>query len=234
MTIAIMQPYVFPYIGYFQLIQAADTFVFYDDVNFIKKGFIHRNNLLNGNQAQRFTIPCKGISQHKRINEVAVDIESKAIDKLLQTIEQAYQRAPYFHQVLPIVASVLKHRTHTLIADMAMDSILQVSRYLELDCTFKVSSKSFSESVSLSKSERLIDISKTAGADVYINAIGGKASYDPAIFKTQDLSLKFLKSDLVTYPQFGNEFVPWLSIIDVLMFNSVAQIKAYLKAYTLE
>ena len=235
MKVAIMQPYVFPYIGYFQLLSAVDVFVFYDDVNFIKKGYIHRNYLLFDGKKTRFTIPCKGISQHKKINEIVLDSESAALKKLLLSIEQHYQHAPFFETIMPMLRSFFERVTpDTTISEFAMHSVELVAKYLDLKTVFKVSSEHYAQTIDLGREARLIAITRELGSVDYVNAMGGQDLYSVPSFKNEGVNLFFLKPEALVYPQFHNEFVPWLSIIDVLMFNSKANIHSLLNAYTLE
>jgi hypothetical protein len=209
--------------------------VFYDDVNFIKKGFIHRNNLLFQNTKTRFTIPCKGISQNKKINEILIDSESPVLKKLQLSIKQHYKQAPYFNEVMPQLETFFGTvKSNLSIAQLAMESIKLVTGYLNLNTTFKVSSIDHADSLNLGREERLVAITKKEGGLYYVNSIGGQDLYTKGSFKKQGIDLYFLKSLPITYAQFDNEFVPWLSIIDVMMFNSKEKIKNFLTAYTLE
>ena len=175
MKVAIMQPYIFPYIGYFQLINAVDAFVFYDDVNFIKKGFIHRNHLLFDGKITRFTIPCKEISQNKKVNEIKLDQESAAIKKLSISIKQYYNQAPYFEDIMPLLDSFFNStRPHQTISEFAIESVQLVCNYLDLDSIFKISSLEHSESLDYGRADRLIAITKKEGGIDYINSIGGQ------------------------------------------------------------
>lgn len=234
MKIAIMQPYVFPYIGYFQLINAVDTFVFYDDVNFIKKGFINRNNLLFNNERQRFTIPCKAVSQNKKIKDIEVDVSSNALTKLETSIANNYIKAPFFKSVMPLLSDFFEaQEAHVSIADMAMQSVQLVADYLELSTRFAISSESYQDTQQLVQVDRLIAISKRENASMYINAIGGQELYTKKQFAEQHLELRFIKSNPINYLQFNNKFVPWLSIIDVMMFNDKDTIHKFLNSYAL-
>ena len=233
MRVAIMQPYVFPYIGYFQLINAVDQFIFYDDVNFIKRGYINRNNILVQEEKHRFVIPCKGMSQNKKINEVELFFDEKAKAKFLKTISLSYQKAPFFDEIYTILNKFIDSNTSKTISDFAMQSVKLIANYLELKVKWSVSSSQFNKSQALKKEARLIHITKECQADTYINPIGGQELYHKAMFKKHDISLYFLKSNPVTYQQFTNDFVPWLSIIDVLMFNSVSDIKTMLNDFEL-
>ncbi len=220
MKLAIMQPYVFPYIGYFQLIKAVDKFVFYDDVHFIKKGWIHRNNILINGEANLFTIPCKKISQNKLINEVALNFDKKEKEKFLKKIAFAYKKAPYFSQFYPLLENFINKDTSYTISELASNSILFICEYLGINRDFCKSSIKHSESKGLEKQERLITICKKENANTYLNAIGGKELYNKNDFKKESIELKFIKPGSVVYTQFKNKFIPNLSIIDVIMFNT--------------
>lgn len=233
MKVAIMQPYFFPYIGYFQLIQAVDVFVFYDDVNFIKKGWINRNRILaNNNKDYLFTAPLVESSQNKKINEIDVFITEKWKDKFLKNINETYFKAPYFESTFEVVLRVLNGKFKT-ISELSISSIMQVSEFLELPTKFKISSIDFSETKALKGAERLFEICNTSNVNTYINPIGGKELYSKEQFLKRNIELYFIKSNPIQYKQFNNEFVSWLSIIDVLMFNSKEEIKELLNNYQL-
>ena len=234
MKIAILQPYFFPYIGYFQLINAVDMFVFYDDVNFIKRGWIHRNNILVNGDKYMFTIPCIKASQNRLINEVEVDVASKLFKKVLDTINNSYKRAPYFDQFFPVVENVfLSAKNNTLISDLAIKSVLETCKYLELEINYVKSSDKHINSRGSNKADRLITISKENNATTYINPIGGMDIYKREYFSNRNVNLNFIESKPVKYLQYKNEFIPWLSIIDMAMFNNVNIIKGYLKNFNL-
>ncbi len=233
MKTAIMQPYVFPYIGYFQLINAVDTFVFYDDVNFIKKGFVNRNSLLVNGESYQFTIPCKSISQNKLIMDIDLSFDEKSRLKILKTIEQAYQKAPFFKIVFPFLEHFIIDNSSNKISEFAIDSVKLIANYLNLKSNWKTSSTGHFDSKKLKKEFRLFQIAKKEQTTTYINPIGGIDLYDKEDFEKENLTLKFLKSEPNTYQQFANEFVPYLSIIDVIMFNSVEQTKSLLNQYVL-
>ena len=232
MSIGIVQPYLFPYLGYFQLVSEVDFFVFYDDVNFITQGWINRNKVLVNGQANYFTIPCKDASQNKRINEVKHALTDKKRGKLLRKIKFSYSNAPFFDEVFPIVKDVLEIKS-SFIADMAIESIRKTCSYLNVDTAFKISSEEYNNT-DLGKAERLIDICKKENIDTYINPTGGKELYNKKQFRRQDITLQFIEPCLKRYDQFDNDFVPGLSIIDVMMFNAPEKIyKDHLTAYKL-
>ena len=223
-----MQPYLFPYIGYWQLINAVDTFVIYDDVNFIKRGYINRNNILQNQKPQLFTLELIGASQNKKINEISVGNNSK---KLLKTIKQNYSKAPFFNDVFPLLEEILGNKVKNLPRFIGI-SLVGISKYLNINTNFLYSSD-LENDKSLKAQERLIEISKILTATDYINAIGGKELYDKEFFLKNNINLSFLKSTEIVYKQFNNEFVSNLSIIDLMMFNSKEEIQILLQKYYL-
>jgi hypothetical protein len=235
MKIAIMQPYVFPYLGYFQLINSVDVFVFYDDVYFIKQGWINRNNILVNGQPLLFTIPLQKQSSFLKINEVMVNrhLWKKWQTKFLRTLKQSYTKAPFFEEVFSIVEKVLVFPDDELqISKLAINSVVEVCSYLDLN-TKIIPSSAIYENHHLSGRERVIDICNQEKGLHYINPIGGQKLYEHLFFKENNLDLSFLDSSKVKYEQFGEVFVPWLSIIDVLMFNSKDAVLEQLKQFHL-
>lgn len=221
-----MQPYLLPYIGYWQLINAADTFVIYDDVNYIKKGYINRNAILEGGQAKLFTLELLGASQNKLINEIEVGNNAT---KLLKTIRQNYKRAPYFETVFPMLEKILEHEEKNL-AKYLGNSLFDIADYLGIK-TKIIFSSSIEKENGLRGEAKVIDICKSLDATDYINPIGGQGLYDKESFVDHGLELDFIKSDLNVYKQFDGDFVSHLSIIDVMMFNSKEIIVKMLESY---
>lgn len=232
MKITIMQPYIFPYIGYFQLIKSVDTFVFYDDVNFIKRGWINRNKILINGKESLLSFPCIKASQNKKINEVGINMEDPQYNKILKSIYSTYKKAPYFETVYPIIEKCFDSKNKN-IADFSIDSVRSVCNYLGFQTTFKVSSHEHPKTQHLDKADRLIEISKIEQIENYVNAIGGQEIYQKEYFRNKEIKLSFLKPHLTEYNQFKNTFVPGLSIIDVLMFNSIEEITKMLNQYEL-
>ena len=229
-TIAVMQPYFFPYLGYFQLIQAVDTFVFYDDVNYIKNGWVNRNRILINGNANYFTVQLKGASPNKLINEIEFTDNRK---KLLRTLEISYKKAPFFFNIHPIIEDVLNYET-TYINELAIYSVKKICEYLDFSTNFKQSSISYPETQNFERFERLVAICKKENATTYINSWGGQKLYDKTSFKEKQIELFFIKNNLTPYPQFSNSFISSLSILDVLMFNSKETVKQRVENYTLE
>lgn len=219
MTLAIMQPYLFPYIGYWQLINAVDKFVIYDDVNYIKKGYINRNSILVGGESQRFTLDLIGASQNKLINEIFIGDNAS---KILKTIELAYKKAPYFVSVYPVIEDIINQKERNL-AKFIGYSLIRISKYLAITTEF-IYSSDIEKDNSLKSQEKILNICARLKATKYLNAIGGQELYDKEKFQEQNINLKFLKTELIEYKQFKNEFIPYLSIIDIIMFNSKEKI----------
>jgi hypothetical protein len=231
MRIAIMQPYVFPYIGYFQLINVVDKFILFDDVNFINRSWINRNNILVNGEPYLFTIPLHNASQNQLINETEIAEVSGWKNKFFKTLKQAYKKAPYFNEVFALADQILQSQM-LYIHELAFLGLTKICGYLGIETEFFESS-SLSGSKDLKAQERIIDICLEMKADQYINPIGGTKLYSKDDFASKGISLNFLKVTAYSYPQFSNKFVPDLSIIDVLMFNSVDETRELLNKYRL-
>jgi len=227
-TVGIMQPYLFPYLGYWQLMGAVDQYVIYDDVQFIKGGWINRNNILIGGNKTLFTIALKDASPNKLINEIEVHDNC---EKFLKTLAMAYSRAPYKDEVMRLLTDICNYPDRNL-GRFIGNSIMKIAEYLQFDTQF-VYSSDLQKDVTLRAQDKVIAIIKELGGERYLNAIGGQSLYSREDFAANGLELKFVKSTLLPYRQLGGEFVPGLSIIDVMMFNSGEELQALLKSYEL-
>jgi WbqC-like protein len=238
MKIAIMQPYFFPYLGYFQLIHAVNTFVLYGEVNHIKRGWISRNRILwpNGEPAY-ISAEIKNRSSHRKISEVAFVQASQWRRKLLRTIMYNYRKSPYFNEVFALVADSVNNETQYL-SELNKRSIVSICDFLGIRTTIETDERRYAPlEERLSKPEgelglefpelrltvyrrkviRILGICRQEGAEVFVNAIGGQPIYDKGEFQRNGVQLCFLKTQPYAYPQRGSPFVPDLSIIDVLM-----------------
>lgn len=229
--VGIMQPYFFPYIGYWQLMNAVDKYVIYDDVNFIKGGWINRNRILINGEPKFFNVPLIGASPNKLINQVNVDNNPVLKSKNLRTLVNVYGKAPYFKDVYPIVESIIT-ADYTNLAEYLANSFRLINNYLGIDTELIISS-SLDKDCSLRAQDKVIAICKLLNANEYYNAIGGQELYSYDDFKKAGIELKFVKTDSIVYSQYSNDFVANLSIIDVLMFNSKEDVRKMLKQYTL-
>ena len=228
MKLAIMQPYFLPYIGYFQLISAVDRFVIYDDVNFIKQGYINRNKILGNNKSQTFTVDLKRASSNSLINEIEIGNNCK---KIIKTIKQNYSKAPFFKDAMPLIEDILNNPEKNL-ARFVGSSLQKISKYLQIDTVFYYSSE-LEKNCELKAQDKVINICDNLNASHYLNAIGGQELYSKDTFKENKIKLNFIKTNLQPYQQFEQEFIPCLSIIDVMMFNSPELINKMLDNYKL-
>lgn len=231
MIIGIMQPYFMPYIGYWQLMNAVNKYVIYDDVNFIKGGWINRNRILLNGEAKFFNVQLKGASSNKLINQIGVTQDKEVINKNLRILEAAYKKAPYFDETFPMLKTILLYETESL-ADYIMHSFEEIKKYLLIDTEFILSSE-LKKNNNLKGQEKILHICELLGAKKYYNAFGGQELYSFYAFKSRNIELNFLKTNFIEYKQFENEFIPNLSLIDVMMFNSVSEIQKFLQQFNL-
>lgn len=229
MKLAIMQPYFFPYIGYWQLMQAVDTFVIYDDVNFQKRSWMSRNNILINGQAKLITLPLIKSSLNKKINAIEVE-KGKALDKLLKTIQMSYSKAPQYHVIEPLIEKTLMNNNTDNLAHYLSNQLQTIAAYLGLNTHFLTSSH-LPKNNNLSGQDKILNICEILGATTYINAPGGRELYDADTFTKKDIQLRFIEPKLSAYQQFGNDFIPGLSIIDALMFNNKNQAQELINQY---
>ena len=231
MKLGIMQPYFIPYIGYWQLMNAVDKYIVYDDVNFIKGGWINRNRILVNGEPKYFNIPMLGASPHKLINEVEVNHNEKLKNKNMRIIEGAYQKAPYYDDVKILIEKIMNGEQKN-ISDFILNSLNVINEYLGIE-TELILSSTLDKDCSLKGQDKVLSICELLGATEYYNAIGGQELYSFEEFKKHGIDLKFLKTDKIEYKQLHNEFQSNLSIIDVMMFNSKDKVKEFLNKYTL-
>jgi hypothetical protein len=224
-----MQPYFFPYVGYFQLIAVVDRFVVYDDVSFIKNGWINRNRILTETGIRYVTVPLSGASSFRAIHETRCAPPAGWRDKILRTISEAYARAPEREAGLALVRRVLETADSESIRDLAVASLREVCRYAELPASWEESSRVYGNS-DLSGIARVLDICRREGATSYVNLPGGRALYDPAAFAAKKLDLLFLEPHFEEYSQSrASTFVPGLSVLDLLMSVPRAEVARRLR-----
>ena len=222
MKAAIMQPYFFPYIGYFQLIATVDLFIVYDNIKYTKKGWINRNRILRNGQDAKFSLPLKRASDYLdvRARELAADFNR---DKLLNQITAAYRRAPYFAQTFPVVEQVMRHEDANLFRFLH-HSITRTCEHLGISTETRISSD-IAIDHDLKNQDKVLALCAAIGAGTYVNPIGGIELYSKDTFAAHGIDLKFIRSKPFDYAQFGDGFVPSLSIIDVMMFNPLDAIR---------
>lgn len=234
MKLAIMQPYFFPYLGYFQLINAVDTFVLYDNVQFTKKGWFNRNRLLVDNKVEYFTINLKKDSDFLDVSERLISpvYFEKEMPKTLRKIEQSYRKAPRFDEVYPFIVELFEFKESNLFLYLE-NALRKTMDFLDIKVKLVISSD-LPLNHSLKNKWRVFDIYHHLGATQYINPSGGHDLYNKEDFADNNVNLNFLMQKLPSYNQFENEFIPGLSIIDVMMFNSKEQINNLLNQFKLK
>lgn len=230
MKLGIMQPYFLPYIGYFQLLNAVDKYIIYDNIQYTKKGWINRNRMLQNDKDVLFSIPLEKDSDYLDIKnrKVVNNFDKK---KLLNQIKGAYQKASQFKMVFPLIEGIINYDNDNLF-EYIFNSVKTVSKYLEIDTEIVISS-SIDIDHTLKGQDKVIAFCKKVGVSDYINAIGGQELYTKSDFEKENINLHFLSTDKIEYKQYTNEFIANLSILDVMMFNSTDEIKRMLNEYTL-
>ena len=228
MKVGIMQPYFLPYIGYFQLIAAVDLFIIYDNIKYTKKGWINRNRMLLNGTDTTFSLPLKKDSDYLNVvdRELSSDFNRQ---KFLNQMRGAYIKAPQFNAVWPLLENILMYENNNLFSYIH-NSIIDICRHLDINTKICLSSEVLIDH-DLKNQDKVIALCQANNATIYINTSGGIDLYSKEVFDGAGLQLNFIKALPYEYAQFGNEFVPWLSIIDMLMFNSVALIKTQIKNY---
>ncbi len=232
MKLAIMQPYFFPYIGYFQLMNAVDEFIVYDNIEFSRKGWINRNRILVNDADAYITLPLKNDSDYLHIVERSLtDSWSIERKKMLNRIKESYRTAPQFKVVFPIVEESLLFEETNLFRFL-FNTLQCTKAYLGITTPLVISS-TLAIDHKLKSEDKVLAMIQSRKADEYINPIGGVELYSKQRFKDSGIDLFFLKAESITYEQNGNLFVPFLSILDVMMFNTQQKIQEHLLQYTL-
>ena len=233
MKIAIMQPYFMPYIGYFQMIKTVDKFVVYDNIQFTKKGWIQRNRILNNGKDDLFSLSIQKDSDYLNIFERKLSTDFiEHNTKTLRKIESLYKKAPYFSEIMPLITKIFTYKSHQNLFDFLFYSLQEILKYLSISTEFIISS-TIKIDHDLKSQDKVIAICKELKAEQYINAIGGQELYKKEDFAKEGIQLDFIQPLPIEYSQFHHKFVPWLSIIDVLMFNSLEETNVMLSQFEL-
>lgn len=238
MRLGMMQPYFFPYLGYYQGILAVDKYILYDNLNYIKEGWMNKNRYLVVDQKPTyFIVRVKEKSSYKKINEIELVEGEYWRKKILKSIFYNYKNSPFFDEVYPIVEGVVKAPVRYL-TNLNAKSIIAVCKYLDIETEIVTDTKKYCHlenrlkhgdknvssrfpSIQLEKSEekviRIIEVCHREGADTFINTVAGQDLYEKKEFEKNGIDLFFLKTKDFRYPQLADQFYPNLSIIDVLM-----------------
>lgn len=217
-----MQPYFFPYIGYFQLISSVDKFILYDNIKYTKKGWINRNRILLNGKDETFSLPLKRDSDSLNVcsRKLALDFPA---EKMIRQIKSAYLQAPYFSQTIPLIEEIIRNKDQNLF-NYLYNSISLICHHLDIKTPLIISSEVEIDHA-LKNQEKVLAFCRELQASTYINSIGGIELYAASVFREFGVELKFIKSLPFHYSQFGHPFVPALSIIDVMMFNPIELIR---------
>lgn len=233
MKIAIMQPYFCPYIGYWQLINAVDIFVLYDNIQFEKQGWMRRNRILVNGQEKLFTIPIMKDSDYLDVRERRLsDDYLVEAEKILRMISASYKKAPFYETAYPVIEQCFLNRESKNLFEYIYQSIKKICSYLGIETKIIISSQ-IEMNHDLKNKYRVMEICHKLQADSYINPSGGVDLYSKEEFSEQGIKLQFLKAKLSSYQQFSKEFVPALSIIDLMMFLSKEELQKQLLEYDL-
>lgn len=236
MKLGIMQPYFFPYIGYFSLIDYADRWIVFDTVQYIERGWVNRNRIIHPTQPEYsyITVPLKAHKQNAAICDVMIKSDKQYIERITGQLTASYKkRAPYFKEVTELVKDCLnaEKRNLSMLNVIALD---KVCKYIGIPFSYEVFSEMDLAVDDVNDAgEWALNISKALGADEYVNPPGGVALFDEKKFNEAEIKLTFLKSNLTPYNQKKAKFIEGLSIIDVMMFNSPEEIRDMLKDYSL-
>ena len=230
-SVAVMQPYFYPYVGYFHLIKSVETFVSFDDVNFIKKGWINRNQILSNGASIFFNLPIREMSQNKKINESYIHEPETSKKKVLELIQNSYRKAPFFSESIEKIEELIMIPDEN-IAVYNTKNLAGFSNYLGLSTKFLLSSE-IPHHNELRGQEKILDLLKHLQAKTYVNAIGGQDLYQQREFNQVGIELRFIQSKKVQYTQFSNEFIPYLSILDALMFCGIDRLKSFIDDFDL-
>lgn len=232
MKLGLMQPYFMPYIGYWQRIYAVDQHVIYDDVNYIKGGWMNRNRILIGGKIHYLSMNLVGASPNKLINEVEVNPSPKLQVKILRTLEQGYKKAPCFSQAMNCLESIICSE-ETNLAKYLEFQIREICKYMNIETEILMSSE-IKKNNALKGQDKIIEICKKQGADTYFNAHTGMELYSKKDFEKENLKLTFIKDgSTVRYAQLNTEYIPALSIIDILMNCSKSEIAKLLNDFVI-
>jgi hypothetical protein len=231
MIASIMQPYLLPYIGYFQLVACSDMFVAHDDVQYIKGGWINRNRILLNGRPDWITLPVAAAAHSLSIRERRYEQPEHHVPRMLRRVEAAYRAAPFFDVAFPFLQDALS-LDESNVAAFNLSVLKCLTARVGIRTPIVVSS-SLGVGKELRGQDRVIAICRRVGATRYVNPLGGTSLYDTRCFADAGIALNFLKSTVSPYQQFRQTPVPFLSIVDVLMFNDETAISRMLTEFEL-
>ena len=234
MKIGIMQPYFFPYMGYYSLIKNTDKWIILDDVQFIRHGWIERNRILKPNDGwQYISVPLEKHAREALIKNINIRNTEDWKEKILSQVGQYRKKAPYYSQVMPFLMDAFMFQTNS-ISLLNAHLLNKTCNYLDIPFHYEIYSEMKLKIEPIHEpGDWALNIAKAVGASCYINPVGGIELFRRDKFRKAGIDLKFLKINLVAYPQGRAVFESALSIIDVMMFNSPEEIRRMLDQYEL-
>ena len=235
MKLAIMQPYFLPYLGYFSLIKHTDEFILFDTVQFIRHGWIERNRILKpSNGWQYIMVPLKKHSRETIIKDIEINNDQQWKEKILAQLQHYKKQARYFSNVIDILNEIFS-KEYATIVDLNLASLKTVCNYLGINTPIQVFSlMNIDIEPANAPDEWALNICKALGnVDEYWNPPGGQSFFDRKKYENAGINLKFHSAILTDYDQKRNVFEPGLSILDVMMFNSIEEINKMLDNYEL-
>jgi hypothetical protein len=233
--IAIMQPYFFPYIGYYSLIKNTNKFVFFDTPQYIRKGWINRNRIINSkNEVIYINVPVEKMPRNTPINKIKIAQKNDWKEKIYGQLTAYKKRAPHYNKVIDLVRDVIENEK-ILISEIAIDSVVKSCQYLDMKIDYSIFSKMNMDNLNVNApDEWALEITKKLGYFIYVNPPGGKEFFDVLKYRKENIKLEFLTQNLNQYSQKNGVFVPGLSIIDIMMFCSTNEILNMMNDYILE
>ena len=235
MKVAIMQPYFFPYIGYFSLIKHTDLFILFDTPQFIRHGWIERNRILKANGEPLYVkVPLKKDPRETAIKDVEINYSENWKNKILAQLVPYKKIAPNYWAILKLVNEIFELET-TSIVELNGHALQKICDYLKINTPIKIWSKMNQPIGEVNApDEWALEICKATNASSYYNPIGGKSFFDKTKYENNNIELFFMESESIEYSQFGNAFEPFLSILDVMLFNSTEQVQLMLDKFKLQ
>ena len=229
--IAIMQPYLFPYIGYWQLIQAVDLYVVADNVHYIKHHWINRNRILGeGNQPHPFGIEISHANGERPISETKRVVSRKQAEYLCRVLKFYYSKAPYYKEAMEVIKPILMDEEADLTRYL-VKQLKEVSRYLGIGTEIILLSD-VTERGDCTAPEIIRRVCELLGHSTFTSSINGNKYYDKESFRKMGINLEFLVRDEdICYKQRCDKFVPDLSIIDAMMYCSREELHGMIDRY---
>jgi hypothetical protein len=235
MKLAIMQPYFFPYLGYYALIKATEKWVVFDTAQYIRKGWVNRNRICSPAKEKiaYITVPVVKAPRETMLKDATIDVRQNWEERILGQLAYYRKKAPFYNRVIDVVKEVLFCKKNK-ISELNVFALKTTCEYLEIPFDYSIFSEDTMNINSVNApDEWSLEISKNMKATSYYNPPGGVSFFDKSKFQVARIDLEFLSINLNAYECIENPFIPGLSIIDVMMFNNIKEINSMLNDYEL-